>query len=60
MQLTIHILGVELLSLALSTDDEAAAEGCELAGGSTGSTPMGFTPSWGDARWERGPGDGEL
>ncbi len=60
MQLTIHILGVELLSFALSTDEAEAPEGCELAGGATGSMPMGFMPSYGDQRWERGPGEGEL
>lgn len=53
MRLVIRLLGTEVF--ALETGPEAAAdetEGGELAGGTTCSYPVGFTPSYGDQRWE--------
>lgn len=53
VRLTIRFLGLELLSVEASTD-EPAEDGGELAGGTLGSMPMGFSASYGDQRWERG------
>ena len=55
MRLTIRFLGLELLTFEASTDEAEVDAECDLSGGTTGSTPMGFTPSWGDARWEQSP-----
>lgn len=59
MNLTVRVLGLELFSLDISTED-AAEDGAELAGGATTSYPLGFTASPGDQRWESGAGGGEL
>ena len=53
MRFVVRFLGLELLSIEASTD-EPAADGGELAGGTLGSMPMGFSASYGDQRWERG------
>jgi hypothetical protein len=51
MRLVIRLLGTEVF--AVETGPEAAAEdGAELAGGTTSSYPVGFTPAYGDQRWE--------
>lgn len=61
MQLAVHFLGLELFCLTLIADETAPeGDGVELAGGTTASTPMGFVPSFGDQRWEPGPGAGDL
>lgn len=60
MRLTVRLLGLELLSVEASTEDEVAEEGAELAGGTTSAYPLGFTLSPGDQRWEHGAGAGEV
>lgn len=57
---TICVLGLELLSVSLTADEPTEEEAAELAGGTTISTATGFTPSYGDQRWEHGAGGGEL
>ena len=58
MRLTLRVLGLEVLAIEASTEE---TETDEVDGsGITAATAVGFTPSHGDQRWERGPGDGEL
>lgn len=56
MRLTIvllgHTLDISLEATTAETDDDTERD---LSGGATGSTPMGFTPPWGDQRWEKAP-----
>ena len=56
MTITVRILGREVLTI--STDSPAGEPdhdmSRDLSGGTTYSTPMGFTPSFGDQRWEEG------
>jgi hypothetical protein len=55
VRLSIRVLGLDLLDVELSTDDAAEGDAeADLSGGTTYSTPVGFTPSPGDQRWERG------
>lgn len=55
MRLTVRVLGLELLSIDASTEDEAPDDTArDLSGGTLASTPVGFS-----ARWER-PDDAEL
>lgn len=49
MRLVIRILGTEVL--AIETGPEAKDDGP----GDCTTQPIGFTPSPGDQRWERGP-----
>lgn len=58
MNLTVRVLGLDLFTLEVSTDE--AAEGGELAGGTTVAYPLGFSASPGDQRWESGAGGWEL
>ena len=56
MRLTIRLLGLGLLDVEISTDpagDDYDTDR-DLSGGSTTSYPIGFTPSPGDQRWEKG------
>lgn len=55
MRLTLTLLGWELY---LTLGPETTAETSSLDGGTTASTPVGFTPSWPDQRWERGTDHG--
>ena len=55
MRLTVRVLGLDLLDVEISTDDaESASPNADLSGGTTSSYPIGFTPSPGDQRWEKG------
>lgn len=55
MRVTVRVLGLELLSIEASTDDaESPSPDSDLSGGTTYSTPIGFTPSPGDQRYETG------
>jgi hypothetical protein len=58
VRLSIRLFGLDLLDVEVSTDspspepeDDTARD---LSGGTAYSTPIGFTPSPGDQRWERG------
>jgi hypothetical protein len=53
MHLSIRVLGLELLSIEASTDDEAV-EGEELAGGDLGSTVVGFARDVAGVEWQAG------
>lgn len=56
MRLTIVLLGHTLdLSLEPTAADEDPSPDASMDGGTTASTPMGFTPPWGDQRWEKSP-----
>ena len=44
MRLTVTILGVTVLDVAVTTDTSGADVGVDLSGGTTESTPVGFTP----------------
>ncbi len=44
MNLTIRVLGLEVLSIHADTEDEAGDDDYSL-GGTTASTAMGFTPT---------------
>ena len=56
MRLTIRLLGLELLSVEASTDEDQCEDdkARDLSGGTIAATPVGFTNSWGDQRWEQG------
>lgn len=55
MRLSLWFLGHELFAIDLSGDDQAEDNPeADLSGGTTYSTPIGFTPSPGDQRWESG------
>ena len=55
MRLTVRVLGLDLFDVEISTDDaESSSPDADLSGGTTYSTPIGFTPSPGDQRWEKG------
>jgi len=57
MRLSIRFLGLDLLDLDLSTDSpspEPDDRARDLSGGTTAAYPVGFTPSPGDQRWEKG------
>lgn len=49
MRLTIRILGLEILQLEATTDDDNGTDP-----GDCTTTPIGFTPTPGDQRWEPG------
>lgn len=56
MRLTIVVLGWTFDWTAEPTaTDEPEDTARDLSGGSTGSTPMGFTAQWGDQRWQPSP-----
>lgn len=48
MSITIRVLGLELLHIEISTDSD------EQGPGDCTTTPVGFAPSPGDQRWDRG------
>lgn len=52
MRLTIRALGLELLDIHVSTEEETADD--YDGSGTTSAYPVGFTPSPGDQRWETG------
>lgn len=56
MRLTVRVLGLDLLDVELSTDTDQGDDDTarDLSGGTSSSYPIGFTPSPGDQRWERG------
>lgn len=49
MRLALTVLGIDLLTIEISTDQDNGTD----AGDCT-SQPLGFTPSPGDQRWDRG------
>jgi hypothetical protein len=49
--LTLRVLGLELLHVEVSTDDPPPQQS---GPGDCTTTPIGFAPSHGDQRWERG------
>lgn len=55
MRLSITFLGLDLLSIDVTTDGDNGTDP-----GDCTSYPVGFTLSAGDQRWESGPGGGEL
>lgn len=57
MRLSITLLGLDLLSIDVSTDG-SSDNGTDP--GDCTSYPVGFAPQAGDQRWESGPGGGEL
>ena len=52
MRLTIRFLGLDLLTIEASTDDDQD-NGTDR--GDCTTQPIGFAPSPGDQRWESGP-----
>jgi hypothetical protein len=55
VRLTLRFLGLDLLDIEVTTDSPSPEpDPRDLSGGTTSSTPMGFTPSYGDQRWEPG------
>lgn len=49
MRLTLRLLGLDLIDFEFNTDapaEEEADEGAELAGGTTGCTPIGFVAAF--------------
>ena len=56
MRLTIRVLGLELLTIEASTDDEGVegVEGEELAGGTCASYPVGFARDAAGVEWQAG------
>jgi len=59
MRVTLRILGLALIDLEASTEDTPIADDWTDSGTTT-ATPIGFSPSPGDQRWEAGPGGGEV
>ena len=51
MRLVVKILDTEVLSIELGG---TAADTEETKVGDATSTPIGFSPSWGDQAWEQG------
>jgi hypothetical protein len=60
MRVTIAALGLELdITFGPETDDTADDDpGAALNGGTLGSTPVGYAPSYGDQRWQPGADHG--
>ena len=50
MRLTVHILGREVLTIDTDRDDQQS----QPDRGDCTTMPIGFAPSPGDQRWERG------
>jgi hypothetical protein len=60
VKLCIRVIGLDLLSVELTTDSSFPElddddRDRDASGGTLSSTPMGFTPSWGDQRREKAP-----
>lgn len=49
MRLSVRMLGLEVLTIEASTDDDQPN-----GPGDCTTTPIGFAPSPGDQRWEKG------
>lgn len=52
MRLTVRILGCEVFHISNETEPDDTER--DLSGGTLTSTPVGFTASWGDQRWDSG------
>jgi hypothetical protein len=54
VRLAVTMLGLDLLTVEITTDAESDEPGDCI------TTPVGFTVSAGDQRWQAAPGGGEL